>query len=368
MDFARFLEKIQQEVMPLVTSLTIEKCGSKVGKLLRCYFKHFASKTSLHSNGLNFFSQFDFAIKNLEFNPIKNYLLYFAYQLNNLEHPLIKELLSQHLIKAGIYDSGSYLDFCMYCFYRGMIYIENKNFFMASYYFSVVLDMGFNSVDKGIILNNFVQQMIKMLFFLKYLSDFNLSEVLFKEERIEGFSKDSFNTGDESIDKYLKRIKADPLSLKDFQDFCKDYNDEIKNFKLLGLKNAAEDEIKFNIIKNYISDYKRIKLAKVVSEIGLQFDDVLRILKKNVVEGRINIKYDEIDDIIEVFDIEVGLKKNCEENQKIYKIFIESNKNLFVQLKLKKSENVEFGNLSEEEQIARMIERQEIDFNYQDQD
>ena len=42
---------------------------------------------------------------------------------------MVKELLSQELLAEEITDPKVYLDFCMYCFFKGLYYIEKKIIF-----------------------------------------------------------------------------------------------------------------------------------------------------------------------------------------------------------------------------------------------
>ena len=55
--------------------------------------------------------------------------------------------------------------------------------------------------------------------------------------------------------------------------------------------------------------------------------------KKKVLQGEINIKYDESQDIVEVFDLDPGLKERVEKTKIFYEKIIEGNKNMFLNMK-----------------------------------
>ena len=101
-------------------------------EILREYFEFSAiNEELLLEEGINFFSSFKNFIKNQKFNSLKTFLFYLAYQAKKFGSPMVKELLSQELLTAEITDPKVYLDFCMYCFFKGLYYIERKNYFLA---------------------------------------------------------------------------------------------------------------------------------------------------------------------------------------------------------------------------------------------
>ena len=65
-------------------------------------------------------------------------------------------------------------------------------------------------------------------------------------------------------------------------------------------------------------------------------NDIMRVLKKKVLEGEINIKYDESEDIIETLDLDPGLKEKVNKTKDLYEKILEGNKNMFLNLKTKK--------------------------------
>ena len=232
----------------------------------------------------------------------------------------VKDILNQTLLNVSLSDNKSYLDFCMYCFYRGMYCLEKKDFYMAAYYYTSAVSIGIkNNIKDFKLLNNFNTQMIRSLCFLKFLTNFDVVSALFKESRFKhGVDKDNKN------------------DLNTFRTFTLQDEDNIKHCKLNGLFKAAEDEVYFNMIKEKLKIYKRTTIAKLSTFTQLDYDVIMRILKKKVLEGEINIKYDESQDIIEVYDTDPGLKEKVEKTKQLYEKIIEGNKNLFIDKKNQK--------------------------------
>lgn len=368
--YQNYLKQLKQDVISVITPFTLTYCKERVGKLLRHYFKNFANKPSTFPEAINFFSNFDFttSIKSLEFNSIKAFLFYFAYQSHRYNSEAVKELLSQHLISAQINDTGSFLDFSMYCFYRGMYYLENKNYTFAAYFFCSPVSLGLNLKDNTLIFNIFIFQMIRILFFLRFLvNDFSIPDALFKKSnsrnRMEEMEINSFAIGNAEIDLYIKYLQEPRLGLEEFKKITKhlEKGKLIKNAKLEALKNLAEEEIKYNKIRQDLSFYKRTKLSSLVSRIQLEYNDVIKIIKKKVLEGKLNVKYDEVEDILEVFDVDPGLKQNVEETQKLYKELLECNKNLFIQLEENKKEKLDYKKLSVDDKKERKNQEEALE-------
>ena len=92
----------------------------------------------------------------------------------------------------------------------------------------------------------------------------------------------------------------------------------------------------FKKIQENIKIYKKIKLSKLSQSTGIDFNILLRIIKKKCMEGELNVKYDEENDIIDVLDVDPGKKEKVKKTQELYKSIIEGNKNYFLSLRDKK--------------------------------
>lgn len=281
---------------------------------------------------------------------------------------MVKELLSQHLLFTTLTEPGIYLDFSMYCFYRGMYYLEKKNYFFTAYYFSVPTSL--YKIEKASLINDFTIQMLKSLYFLKILSDFDIVSIFLRREGRGGNMFREECIGKKELDQLIELIKSSsPITLEHFASFCSQYGEEIKKSKLTGLKQAAEEELRFKEIQEQLINYKRISLSKLVTELKRDYNDCLFILKKKVIEGRIKIKFDEEENIIEVIDATPRNKKQAEESQKLYQILLESNKNLFVYLKNRQEKAIELEKLPADEKLMELKQEEafENDMDIEDQ-
>jgi len=343
---------IKNEVTRFITLDLFNKCPEEPLDVLRHYFTIFAENSQFLTEGLKFFSLFPDIIKMQKFNSVKAFLFYFAYQTNKFNTPLVKELLGQTLINANIFDPKIYLEFCMYCFYKGLYYIEKKNYFMASYVYAVPVSMGLGgNPDDTKVLNHFSMQMIRSLCFLKSLSDFDIKNYLFSG-RAHGI-EDALSIDYDDMNKYLGYIRNEPNNLENFLTFIKANKDLEKNYKLFGLKNEAEEALILKKVKENLGLYKRIKMTKLIQLTKVEFKDLMRVLKKKVLDGEINVKYDEDTEIVEVFDLDPGLREQVQKTKELYKNIVEGNKNLFITLRDKKVDELNGRNHPQEEDELR---------------
>ena len=261
-------------------------------------------------------------------------MFYFAYRTKRYNTPMVKELLSQVFLNAAITEGEEYLEFCMYCFYKGLYYIEKKNFFIATYLYCTAVQIGLNNKENIIIFNAFSAQMIRSLCFLKELVDYKIASFLFKKEDYKNFINDKIEY--EDMDNCLDYLKNDKVSLDTFEAFVVSNKDTILKYKLSGLKKEAEEMIIVKKIRDHLKIFKRIKMAKLAELTNIGFNDLMRVIKKKCLEGELNLKYDEENDIIEVFDVDPGMKERVEKMQELYKNLIEANKSNFISLRDKK--------------------------------
>jgi hypothetical protein len=366
-DQLKFLISLKTELLKIITIDLYNKCPEETMDVLRHYFKFFAEYDQLYIEGLKFFSLFHDFIKIQKFTSIKAFVFYFAYQTKRYNFPEVQELLGQELLNVNICEPKKYLEFCMYCFYKGLYYIERKNFFMASYLYSVAVSMGLqgNSEDCKI-LNNFSMQMIRSLCLLKSLSDFDIKGYMFKESRNHYYGNDNEiqNIKYEEIPECLNYIKNEKNELQPFNALIKSNKNFSEKYKLKGLIIEAENALIFKKIKETLCMYKKIKMSKLAQNCQVDFNDLMKVIKKKVLEGEINIKYDEATDILEVFDLDPGLKEKVQKTKELYKNIIEANKNLFIHLREKKMRELSENKMTKEEMEINM--RQSEDYGDED--
>lgn len=335
------------DLIPLINGDSpIEEINIVSGHLLREFFTFFANNEIYYGDAINFFSLFSQKIKQQRFHPIKAFLFYFAYQTKNYSSPLVKELLGQNILSALIIDNKTYLDFCLYCFYRGIYSLEQKDYYMTTYYYCSAIESGFKKNMNDIkFINGFTSQMLRSLCFLRYLTNFNIKSALNKDNR---FNKvDNINLIDhQDIAFCFEFLNKDKNDLKIFNEFVKEEQENIIKCSLQGLYTAAREELIIKIIKDMLKMYKKIKMTKIAEKQKLEVNEIMKVLKKKVLEGEINIKYDEAEDIIEVFDVDPGLKEKVKKTNDLYQKIIEGNKNMFMELKTKKMDQMS-GKLSD---------------------
>lgn len=334
-----FLNSFTPEIKSIITLDLYSNSDSNIpfNTFLRKFFTFYAKNNIYFMEGLNFFSNFPEFIKAQKFNSIKAYVFYFAYQLKKYDTNEVKILLSQNLINAEIIDNKTYLDFCMYCFFRGMYCLENKDFYFTSYFYCTAASIGLKNNENNMkLLNNFNCQMIRSLCFLKFLTKFEIRNTLLKGSKFRRTMDDIFNYEYQDIDYCLNFINEDKKDLKSFREFILYNLDNFERCNLQGLMKAAEGEIIFKTLKELLKIFKKTKMSKLAQMSEINYADIMRILKKKVLEGELSIKYDEAEDIIEVFDIDPGLKEKVEKTKESYGKIIEGNKNLFLELKDKK--------------------------------
>ena len=349
-----FLASIKVELMQLINLETFNKFPDEPLDVLRHYFQFYASNDDLLVEGLKFFNLFPSILRANKFNSVKAFLFYFAYQTKRYNKPPVKNLLEQELLNVNITESKVYLEFCMYCFYKGLYYIEKRDFFMASYLYCTAVSMGLRgNTDDAIVFNQFSLQMMRNLCFLKSLTEYDIKNALFKERNMSHYSNDLVKY--ETVDEMINYIKNEKNDLNAFNTFTKSNKEMIENCKLKGLRNEAEEALIFRKIKETLFLYKKIKMSKLSQLTQIEFNDLMKVIKKKVISGEINVKYDEASDILEVFNVDPGLKERVQKTKDLYNKIIEANKNLFLTIKDKKADDLNKGNLSNEE--AELLNR-----------
>ena len=345
-----FLMSFRNDLIQLITLEFFNKFPDEPLEVLRHFFQFYASHDELLIEGLKFYSSFPDFIKVQKFNSIKAFLFYFAYQTKKYCFPLVKELLGQELLNVNVVDPKVYLEFCMFCFYKGLYYIEKKNYFMACYLYCTAVGMGIQgNVEDCKIFNNFSIQMLRSLCFLKSLTDFDIKNYLIKEHRRMNHENSIFLIKYEDINDYLNYILNEKDELDKLNTLVKSNKDLLNNHKLKGLKNEAEEALIFKRIKDTLCLYKKIKMGKLSQKCQIDFNDLMKVMKKKVISGEIRIKYDEATDEVEVFDVDPGLKERVQETKELYRKIIDGNKNLFINLRDKKMDEMSGGKLTKDE-------------------
>lgn len=332
-DKLAYIKTFEKDMLTLITE-KLYFSSNLCPELFRELFKFFAKSDITLIDGLSFFESFPFLIKKDDFNTAKAFLFYFAYRTKTYKSPMVKELLSQIFQKADITDAEEYLEFCMYCFYKGLYYIEKRNFFIATYLFCTAVQIGLNNQENIIIFNEFSLQMIRCLCFLKLLCDFDIKDCLFKKAEYKSYMSDKIDY--EDMDNCLDFLKNDKVTLDTFEAFIGANKNLVSNYRLNGLKKEALEMLILKKIRENIKIFKKIKLSKLSQLMNIKFDELMRVIKKKCLEGELNVKYDEENDTIEVFDVDPGMNERMKKTQELYKNLIEASKFNFITLRDKK--------------------------------
>ena len=320
----------KNELTQLITLELFNKFSEEALDVLRHFFKFYASNEEYLIEGLKFFSLFPNIIKIQKFNSVKAFLFYFAYQ--------------------------------------------KKNYFMASYLYSVAVSMGVrNNYEDCKIFNNFSLQMLRSLCFLKSLTDFDIKNFLSKEgNRMMHSENELLLIKYEDINVYFNYILKEKNELESLTTLIKSNKDLLKDHKLKGLKNEAEEALIYKKIKDTLYLYKKIKMGKLSQKCQVEFNDLMKVIKKKVMSGELNIKYDEVTDEIEVFDVDPGLKERVQKTKELYNKIIEANKNLFITLRDRKIDEMSGDKYSKEERefinMRQLEEHFEEDYVEMDMD
>ena len=87
--------------------------------------------------------------------------------------------------------------------------------------------------------------------------------------------------------------------------------------KLTGLAYVALFSLLNKKITFYLKRYKRISLKQLSKLTEIKGENILTVLRKNVANGKMNVKYDEVSDIIEVIQCDIG-NKSIDEIKDMY--------------------------------------------------
>ena len=107
-----------------ITQKIICERKEKTNPLFKIYFSFFSSNTNLLLKGLKSFSLFEDYMKSSKFNSLKAIFFISSFKLIVISFKL------DNIIKSTIIINypNIYLDFCMYCFYKGLYLLSLKNY------------------------------------------------------------------------------------------------------------------------------------------------------------------------------------------------------------------------------------------------
>lgn len=281
--------------------------------------------------------------------------MFFAYVTKNFEG--IEDLLTQYVYATNYTTQAENRNFCLFCFYKGLIYLYKKDFTLATFSF---LSCCQNKMNRGLILFDFLQfEAIKHLIFLYVLVDNELQSKI-----RDLFDRFSCLSGVEGLEKYIAlfnslKVKTKRDNHAELDSFIAENNKILEKDKLLGLANIALRELKFSCIKNILKKFSKITAKKLSALSSINEPEVIQILKFYTLKGRIVVRYDGADGIIEVINAGNNDFRSIEELKQYYEYLNNFSKS-FLAYDAKKIQDLKvFERMTEDERKIYQIKLQQ---------
>ena len=349
--------ELYQQSIPLLKKLINEEIYTSnpelVQEIFRLYFLLY-SNMMYYKDGYNFCKEFLHLLPRTKYSNVRGYFLFFAYQLKNYSE--IDEVMNTNIIETSYKTQVDSNDFCLYTFYKGLIHLSKEEYVMAAFSFMICI-VPFTKHFPSVI--DFLQiESFKRLCLLFHIVDNEFKPMII------------------NILKYLEMLKHSP-KLSPFFEIIELRNDPyilleqfintkktfLRSNNLYGLAKKALWETRFKAVTEVLCKYKRIKLTKVSNMVNLKMQNVVKVLEMNVAKNRINVRYDEVEDILEVIKCSMNNPESFEELKKYYKYLIASCQDLFTYDMTKINESKKFASMKPEE-LADLVQRQhEVDFD-----
>jgi hypothetical protein len=316
------------------------------------YFFNYFVQSKLYENGKNYFLQLYTKFKNnLKFHNFQTYILYFSYLSKNYEK--IDDLLNQFIISTNFKDRKFSNVFSMYAFYKGEILLNQEKFIHSAFSFGYNLIHVSNNNESFIDL--FQIESIKRLCLLQYILPKEFFE--FFHNYLERFKKLKIFS---RLNPYFN------IEIHNFDNFIEINKENLKKSNIYGLSKLILKELRFKQIQGQLKKYKRIKLSKLTAICGLEYPIVKNILELYVCKNKINIKFDEIEDIIEVIDAKA--KCSLDDLQEYYKYLNQVSTELYIYNKNVIKEFRIINQLNNEEKQKLFLEKKKDIDEFDDED
>jgi hypothetical protein len=297
----------------------------------------------------------------LNFESVKAYILYFSYHTNDYDD--IDDILNQIITKTEFNNRYESLDFNLYCFYKGNIFLIKKNFTLAafSYLCSLyhLLNCNENFIDDAQI------SMIRRLTLLYQTVDSNIQKLI--KSLYNRFKK---LKNYYEINKYINIIANDKMDDKDFENFIEEKKNEFTKNNISGLARISLNEYYLNKVKKNLKYYKRIKLSNLQKIIKMDINKLKNIIFYGIYNNKLNVQYDEDEDVLEVNNDDYVIYKELEEVKNYYSLITNAIGNLYLFDKQKTEEINKYEKLNPEMKHKYLMEKQkndnindDIDFN-----
>ena len=283
--------------------------GNKCNNIMRNYFSYYTNDfKKINEKGYDFFKQYIDISPQTTFNSAKAFYLYFAFQLNKNDSKL-QEILNQIIVTSSFHSFEEYRDFSLFCLYKGMFHLKYKHYIKASFSFLMALNKIGNTISNCHI------DCYKRLLLLKHIVDDEFVELI---DRC--IKQASVINNCDGVDQFLY------LNIKRLEELIKQ-KQTLAQDKLTGLAYVALFSLLNKKITSYLRRYRRISLKQLSKLTEIKGENILVVLQKNVAKGKMNVKYDEVSDIIEVIQCDIG-NKSIDEVKDMYREMIMLTNNL----------------------------------------
>jgi len=320
---------------------------NECNELLRVSFVKINSNKKIKTNGKQYFMQFKQFLTPLNFENIKAYILYYSYHSNDYNE--IEDIMSQIIIKTDFSDRYESLDFNLYCFYKGSIFLIKKNYNLAAFSFLCSLIHLLNSHENCI--DDAQVGIIKRLALLYQIVDDNIKKMIY--DIFCKFSKLKYYN---EINKYIE-ICIDNDVDKKFELFYEKVKNDFAKSKISGLAKIALNEFYLNKVKKQLKYFNRIKLTKLQKIVQIDFNKLISIIFYGIYNNKINVQYDEVEDILEIFNDGDNINKELKEIKNYYSLLNNAIGNVYLFDKKKIEEIKNFENLSVEQKNQILIKK-----------
>ena len=329
--------ELYQKTTPLLKTLITEETFCSFTELIhdifRLYFTLYSNAMN-YKDGYNFCKEFINLLPRTKYSNIKGFFLFFSYQLKTFSE--IDEVMRTNLIETNYTSQIESNDFCLFAFYKGLIHLIYEEYVMASFSFMMcvlpftkhlptVIDyLQIESFKRLCFLLHIVDDEFKPMIFniLKYL------EILKQSPKLAPF----FELIDLTRNPYMK-LETYIISKKTF----------LRSNNLYGIAKKTLWECRFKALAEVLRKYKRIRLTKLSDMVNMKKQNVVKVLEMNVANNRINVRYNEVEDIIDV--VKVANNFGVAEMKKYYQYLVSACQDLFT---------YDMTKINEERKIAAM--------------
>ena len=159
------------------------------------------------------------------------------------------------------------------------------------------------------------------------------------------------------VNKYIEIVIDNNDAEKNFENFFESRKNDFNKCKISGLAKIALNEYYLNKVKKQLKYYNRIKLTKLQKEVQIEFNKLINIIFYGIYNNKINVQYDEVEDILEIFNDGENINKELEEVKNCYSLLTKALTNIYLFDKNKVEEIQNFEKLSVEQKNQLLLKK-----------